>query len=297
MTELGEIYRDFRKGKSITLADAAQGIVSVPFLSKFERGYSDISYTHLIELLERINVQIVEFDYVYQQRNNQAKDFVPNFQSAYQSGNIKTLQSLLTLWQKKEGEFAKLQVIQIKMMLTTLNKDTITSDELHFLQNYFEKIETWTFFELYLYGHAMPFLDMHQMIGLFKMLHTKGIIYDNFRHDSFSIIFYLFNNVILNLISRGAPESALEFVTLLETYQTDERDYYHKTRFFSLKGLALYMTNQKAAGLLLLKKSITITNLVEHNRAFVENERQYLQTYLTEQELIDVFDENKKTRS
>lgn len=31
MVELGEIYREFRKGKSVTLADAAHGIVSVPF--------------------------------------------------------------------------------------------------------------------------------------------------------------------------------------------------------------------------------------------------------------------------
>ncbi|WHQ66967.1 helix-turn-helix domain-containing protein [Lactiplantibacillus plantarum] len=62
MTEIGEIYRDLRLGKHVTLKDASNGIVSLAFLSRFERGLYDISFNHLLELLDRINVQLSEFE-------------------------------------------------------------------------------------------------------------------------------------------------------------------------------------------------------------------------------------------
>lgn len=229
---------------------------------------SDISYTHLIELLERINVQITEFDYVYQTRNHGNMDFIPNFQLAYQSGNVATLRSLLRQWQRKDGDFVKLQVIQLKMMLATLTEEELSRKEINFLQRYFERLKNWTFFELYLFGHAMPFLDTFQMIDLFQDLNEKGLMYSNFRQDSFSIVFYLYNNLILNLIRRNEPYQALKFVTLLETQQINNRDYYHKTRFFSLKGLALYLTNNQQSGLTLLQKSINITLMVQDDSGF-----------------------------
>ena len=47
MTEIGEIYRDLRLGKHVTLKDASNGIVSLAFLSRFERGLYDISFNNL----------------------------------------------------------------------------------------------------------------------------------------------------------------------------------------------------------------------------------------------------------
>lgn len=71
---------------------------------------------------------------------------MPRFQKACQSGDIVVLKSHLRLWQHKQGKFAELQAIQLKMVLTTLNADNITKKEILILEDYFKNISNWTFF-------------------------------------------------------------------------------------------------------------------------------------------------------
>jgi len=250
MTKIGEIFKIFRTGKNITLKEASQNIVSYPFLSKFERGLTDISFTHLLELLDRINVQLSEFEFLYSKYNADNNDLLPSFQSAYQSGDIVMLKHHLQTWQHKQGKFAELQVIQLKMMLSTLNIDSITKSDILILEAYFKTIDNWTFFELYLFGHAMPFLEEKFMFHLFQELHQKGILYDNFRYDSFSMLFYIYNNIILFMLDHNHLDTADLLIQKLTYYfNQQEKDYYHRARIFNLQGLALYLQNKKELGL------------------------------------------------
>lgn len=291
MTEIGEIFKIFRTGKNITLKEASQNIVSYPFLSKFERGLTDISFTHLLELLDRINVQLSEFEFLYSKYHAGNNDLLPSFQSAYQSGDIVTLKNHLRIWQRKQGKFAELQVIQIKMMLSTLNADSITKEDILTLETYFKNIRNWTFFELYLFGHAMPFLEEKFMFRLFQELHQKGILYDNFRYDSFSMLFYIYNNIILFMLDHNHLDTADLLIQKLTNYfNQQEKDYYHRARLFNLQGLALYLQNKKELGLILIKKSNLLSYLSEHNSSFINNEKHYLSKYLTTDDLNKVFD-------
>ncbi|MFT9097946.1 helix-turn-helix domain-containing protein [Liquorilactobacillus sp.] len=289
--KIGQIFKYFRRTKHITLKEASQGIVSIPFLSRFENGLTDISFSHLLELLNRINVQLSEFEFLYQQKNPTKNDLLPAFQQAYQAGNIDMLKKYLSEWQEKQGMFANLQTIQLKMMLVTLGEGGLTKKEITILVTYFQKIDNWTFFELYLFGHALSFLELPIMLNLFNELQKKEIIYDDFRHDNFSILFYIYNNVILHLLANNYFNQAHTLVNHLENhFCARDKDYYHKTRLFNLKGLTLYLLGQKEAGLKLLKKANLITYLTNHEVNFLKNEKIYLAKYLTVQELTDVFD-------
>lgn len=146
MTEIGEIYRDFRLGKHVTLKDASSGIVSLAFLSRFERGLYDISFNHLLELLDRINVQLSEFEFMYNQRNDTTTDLLPTFQRAFQAGDTVTLKNHLLIWQRQQGNFAELQVIQLKMMLTILGNPLVSQTDIRTLEEHFNTITNWTFF-------------------------------------------------------------------------------------------------------------------------------------------------------
>ncbi|WP_084254365.1 hypothetical protein [Pediococcus parvulus] len=248
-----------------------------------------MSYSHLLKLLERIKVKPSEFDYLYYQRNKKSDNFVVNLQEAYQSGNITVLRQYLNLWHKGNNRYSKLQVIQLKMMLITLGEGQISKKEITYLQEYFAKIENWSFYELYLFGHAMPFMDVNSAASLIRVLAKKINLYGNFRQDSFSIVFYLYNNLILNLVAIGDFEQAMEFVNLLKNNSFSERDYYHKTRYFSLEGLVKYMQNEKEEGVALLKRSIDITVLVMHDDHFITNEFNFLKQYITDADLKRVF--------
>ncbi|ADG40196.1 MULTISPECIES: helix-turn-helix domain-containing protein [Leuconostoc] len=291
MTEIGEVFRIFRTGKNITLKEASKNIVSYPFLSKFERGLTDISFTHLLELLDRINVQLSEFEFLYQKYNANNNDLLPSFQKAYQTGDTTTLKNHLRIWQHKQGSFAKLQVIQIKMMLATLNVASINHDELLVLEAYFKNIRNWTFFELYLFGHAIPFLEEKFMFNLFQELHQKGILYDNLRYDNFSMLFYIYNNMILFMLDHNHLETADLLIQKLTVYfRQQEKDYYHRARLFNLQGLALYLDGKKNLGLTLIQKSNLISHLSDQSSTFMNNEKNYLSHYLTANELVQVFD-------
>ncbi|CUR62715.1 helix-turn-helix domain-containing protein [Leuconostoc gelidum subsp. gasicomitatum] len=291
MTKIGEIFKIFRTGKNITLKEASQNIVSYPFLSKFERGLTDISFTHLLELLDRINVQLSEFEFLYSKYNADNNDLLPSFQSAYQSGDVVMLKHHLQTWQHKQGKFAELQVIQLKMMLSTLNIDSITKSDILILEADFKTIHSWTFFELYLFGHAMPFLEEKFMFHLFQELHQKGILYDNFRYDSFSMLFYIYNNIILFMLDHNHLDTADLLIQKLTYYfNQQEKDYYHRARIFNLQGLALYLQNKKELGLRLIRKANLISYLSEHDLKFINNEKRYLSKYLTNADLQMVFD-------
>lgn len=69
--------------------------------------------------------------------------------------------------------FANLQTIQLKMMLVTLGEGELTKKEITILVTYFQKIDNWTFFELYLFGHALSFLELPIMLNLFNELQKK----------------------------------------------------------------------------------------------------------------------------
>ncbi|KRL04411.1 helix-turn-helix domain-containing protein [Liquorilactobacillus oeni] len=289
--KIGKIFKHLRKSKHITLQEAGQGIVSTPFLSRFENGLTDISFTHLLELLNRINVQLSEFEFLYQRQNTDNNDQLPNFQRAYQAGDVKKLQEYLLVWQKRKGKFAQLQAIQLKMMLVTLGKGKVSKRELSVLTAYFQSINNWTFFELYLFGHAILFLKVPVMLNLFKELQKKELIYEDFRNDNFSMLFYIYNNVILRMLDERFLDTAETLVTKLEKYFKDQdKDYYHRTRLFNLKGLTLYLKGQKKIGLSLIKKANLITYLTDHEESFLWNERAYLKKYLTPKELDTVFD-------
>ena len=58
--EIGAAFRELRLQKGYTLKYAARGIVSVQFLSQFERGQSSISLARLAALLTNIRVSVVE---------------------------------------------------------------------------------------------------------------------------------------------------------------------------------------------------------------------------------------------
>ncbi|MGO2722631.1 MAG: helix-turn-helix domain-containing protein [Lactobacillus sp.] len=288
---IGSVFRYFRQTKHITLKSASQDIVSIPFLSRFENGKTDISCTHLLALLNRINVQLSEFEFLYQKQQLSEFDLLPAFQHAYQNGEVEKIKIYLQKWQKIPGQFASLQCLQLKMMLATLDAGSVSPAELKRLVAYFQKLDNWTFFELYLFGHSIPFLSLPTMLNLFTELQKQEIIYDDFRHDNFSILFYIYNNVILCLLDHGQLTNASMLVDhLTAIFAHRDKDYYHRTRIFNLKGLTLYLQGKKKLGLRLIKRANLITYLVQHETRFITNEKNYLAKYLTPAELRAVFD-------
>lgn len=67
----GALFRQLRQDRHTTLQQVADAQCSVGFISKFERGERDISFTRIRHLLDRINVSLEEFMLLLNARNGQ----------------------------------------------------------------------------------------------------------------------------------------------------------------------------------------------------------------------------------
>ena len=58
-TEMGALFKKIRLSKKLALKDVAGDYLSISFLSKFERGESEISLSRFFLLLENLDVSII----------------------------------------------------------------------------------------------------------------------------------------------------------------------------------------------------------------------------------------------
>ncbi len=65
MNEYGKTIRKIREEKGYTMQQLSDGILSTSFLSKFERGNSDISISYFFQILERLSLSYDEFLFVH----------------------------------------------------------------------------------------------------------------------------------------------------------------------------------------------------------------------------------------
>ena len=74
MQDWGKLFRKLRKDRHLTLQEVADNFNSVSFISKFEKGDSQISFNRLIHLLGKINFSVEEFLYINGRQANKAID-------------------------------------------------------------------------------------------------------------------------------------------------------------------------------------------------------------------------------
>ena len=60
----GELFRKLRKDRGFSLEQVSDEINSVSFISKFEKGQSNISFLRFERLLQNVNVSMDEFLYL-----------------------------------------------------------------------------------------------------------------------------------------------------------------------------------------------------------------------------------------
>ena len=61
---LGEVFKELRKSRNVSLQEATGGEFTYSMLSKFERGEAELSSMKLITALDNINSDLNEFMYL-----------------------------------------------------------------------------------------------------------------------------------------------------------------------------------------------------------------------------------------
>ncbi|HEW7328904.1 TPA: helix-turn-helix domain-containing protein [Streptococcus pneumoniae] len=233
--ELGEFYKELRLARKLKQSDVACAGLTASQLSKFELGQSMLSADKLILAIQGINVTFDEFGHKlnnYQESPHMqiGRKVVDRF--AHQ--DIAGLEQLLE--EVEQGQMAetyrRLNAIVIKNALHSLDKSyPLAEEDSEFLTTYLYAIESWTWFELYLFCNTMPFLSNQDLIFLSTSLLEKSKEFKELVHNRLYM-----KSGFLNIIS--------ELESMLRPY-----DVFEKVLWQFLKKMSIFLqtkgNNQK----------------------------------------------------
>lgn len=166
MLHMGEVFRDLRVSRKISLKEATGGEFSYSMLSKFEKGESEITISKLLVALENIHTELDEF--VYLIRGFQVdtyKALQKKIWNAVDTRNLPQLQEMyeteLESYALKEDKIHLFNALVVKAHFLFLDQQVeFTDRELQELYDYLFIIDIWGEFELRLFSDIAPALPL-----------------------------------------------------------------------------------------------------------------------------------------
>ena len=260
----GEIIREFRIGKKMTLTSVCKGVMSLSQLSKFERGESEIIFQKMEGLLHNLNITDEEFELSRNNyESNNLQGLLNKIRRYYSEHNIGRLHAIYIneLFNFKEtGDIAyKLNAICINCFLRDLNKEKfpIKSSERHLLSEYLFSIDQWTKYELLLFSNTLPILTIDTIFCLAKEMIKNASQYKMIESYNKIMLQTLLNVCILG-IENSKYSDVIYFKKILNDMLLDETFLYEKSVLNFINGLFEYKTNNKINGMQQMEKSISI---------------------------------------
>ncbi|MFC4353883.1 helix-turn-helix domain-containing protein [Chryseomicrobium palamuruense] len=291
----GSTVRDIRKKKGITLHTLADGVCSVSFLSKFERGESDISLELMTQLLEKLMIPFEEFLYMH---HDYSLDSVQNFFQT--AGSLYITRNQEGLHQLKKEQHAKwkeygivtyhnnallLEVYESIVAGTSLSQE-IQTHHVQLLSDYLFGVEEWGFYELSLYNGTMLLLEPEMVMSLSKTAYVKSSRFRDYEKVNTLVTSILFNTVIYLIGPVNRFDDAFhyrqemnEFLAYLEDIAIPEQRLFEKLHLMQLKGIYDIRIGKKEEGRAQVEATIQL--LYSFNAPkLADNIRHYLQQIL-----------------
>ena len=227
--ELGEFYRELRIARGVKQNEVTCEGLTASQLSKFELGQSMLSADKLFLAIEGINMTFAEFAYKlnsYQESQHiqLGHQIVDLFVRQYKD----SLEDLLNKVQEKVSsqQYIRLNKIVIQNALHSLDSSYILKEEdKQFITAYLFAIDSWTWFELYLFFNTMPLLSDQDLLFLSTALLEKSQEFQQLMQNKLYLKKGLLN-VISELLERGyyryVPLFEIELEKILTVYDIFE---------------------------------------------------------------------------
>ena len=269
MQNLGEVFKELRKSRNVSLQEATGGEFTYSMLSKFERGEAELSSMKLITALDNIHSDLNEFMYLvrgFSQKKVLA--FQENLWDLYDREGIDSLHSLYEETTQKyrlSGETSYLlQMIRIKSLLVFFDSEIrATDEELTFLYDYFFTIDIWGNYELELFSTISPLFPLPLYFKYSREMLQKTDLLGSLPSNKVGIDTILING-LFKAIEEKDKLKADYFIFQIEKRDLPESQAYLKIIYMIAKGY--YDTSFKVEnkGLEKIQRGITILQDLEY---------------------------------
>ncbi|WP_342560493.1 helix-turn-helix domain-containing protein [Psychrobacillus sp. FSL W7-1457] len=280
----GETIRMIREQKGYTMKELAQEILSVSFLSKFERGESDITLGLFNKLAERLMITIEEFLFIHNDYEiNNLEQFFIEAGSAYYNRDSKKIHHLKQIemekWKKHKIDSYYYSYLFLKVYALIVDNDDIstTKEDIDRLSDYLFRVERWGYYEMMLYSSTMLFLDTERVVQLSKITYEKCNRYKRWEKYN-SIVVSILINTIIHLIGpvnwgneklKTFQQEAANFFSYLATMSIPEANLFERVQILQLKGIYEIKMGHIKQGKQKVEKAVQILKeLDSHKIAF-----------------------------
>ena len=269
MQNLGEVFKELRKSRNVSLQEATGGEFTYSMLSKFERGEADLSSMKLITALDNIHSDLNEFMYLvrgFSQKKVLA--FQENLWDLYDREGIDSLHSLYEETTKKYRSSAKksylLQMIRIKSLLVFFDSEIrATDEELTFLYDYFFTIDIWGNYELELFSTISTLFPLPLYFKYSREMLQKTDLLGSLPSNKVGIDTILING-LFKAIEEKDKLKADYFVFQIEKRELPESQAYLKIIYMIAKGYYDTIFKVENKGLEKIQRGITILQDLEY---------------------------------
>ena len=269
MQNLGEVFKELRKSRNISLQEATGGEFTYSMLSKFERGEAELSSMKLITALDNIHSDLNEFMYLVRGfSQKQILAFQENLWELYDREGIDSLQSLYEETTKKYRSSAKtsylLQMIRIKSLLVFFDSEIrATDEELTFLYDYFFTIDIWGNYELELFSTISTLFPLPLYFKYSREMLQKTDLLGSLPSNKVGIDTILING-LFKAIEGKDKLKADYFIFQIDKRELPESEAYLKIIYMIAKGYYDTIFKVENKGLERIQRGITILQDLEY---------------------------------
>ena len=241
MQNLGEVFKELRKSRNVSLQEATGGEFTYSMLSKFERGEADLSSMKLITALDNIHSDLNEFMYLvrgFSQKKVLA--FQENIWDLYDREGIDSLHALyeetIQKYRSSGEKSYLLQMIRIKSLLVFFDSEIrATDEELTFLYDYFFTIDIWGNYELELFSTISTLFPLPLYFKYSREMLQKTDLLGSLPSNKVGIDTILING-LFKAIEEKDKLKADYFVFQIEKRELPESQAYLKIIYMIAKG-------------------------------------------------------------
>ena len=278
----GEFIKKIRQEKHLTQKELAEGILSKNFLSKFERGESKITSEIFLNLLERLNVSLDEFEQLVISKHSQ-KEFLQKLETFKSQKDGYLLENLKTeekqLFQNDRNRRHLHNQILVEAHLQYLQGKNIDVKQKRVIQSYLFEVEEWGDYEWELFGNIVFCLSTEETHLYLDSIFRKARLG---KHDTMHkrMLYRILLNIFLEDIEANSSEASQVEAYLTELLE-DEEFYYEKIRFYYLQGiLHIYQGHVEKGKIECMKMIDIFKGLKERKKA--SQYQEYLDYVLSE---------------
>ena len=269
MQNLGEVFKELRKSRNVSLQEATGREFTYSMLSKFERGEADLSSMKLITALDNIHSDLNEFMYLVRGfSQKKALAFQENLWDLYDREGIDSLHSLYEettqKYRSSDEKSYLLQMIRIKSLLVFFESEIrATDEELTFLYDYFFTIDIWGNYELELFSTISPLFPLPLYFKYSREMLQKTDLLGSLPSNKVGIDTILMNG-LFKAIEEKDKLKADYFIFQIEKRELPESQAYLKIIYMIAKGYYDTIFNVKNKGLEKILRGIAILQDLEY---------------------------------